>query len=92
MSDQSPPEASKLGMPSVDPSTMYGLAWSTRARASRRSTSGGRYRQGDGIALEPQLFPDSPNRPQWPSAALQPGQEYRCRLEWRFHPTDTVEP
>jgi len=37
---------------------------------TRRSTSGGRYRQGDGIALEPQLFPDSPNRPAWPSAVL----------------------
>jgi aldose 1-epimerase len=57
---------------------------------TRRSTSGGRYRQGDGIALEPQLFPDSPNRPGWPSAVLEPGQEYRARLEWRFHPGDTV--
>jgi len=51
---------------------------------SRRSTSGGRYRQGDGIALEPQLFPDSPNRPEWPSAVLRPGDTYRWRLDWRF--------
>jgi aldose 1-epimerase len=51
---------------------------------SRRSTSGGRYRQGDGIALEPQLFPDSPNRPEWPSAVLRPGQAYVSRMEWRF--------
>ena len=49
-----------------------------------RSTSGGRYRQGDGIALEPQLFPDSPNRPEWPSAVLRPGDTYRWRLDWRF--------
>ena len=49
---------------------------------TRRSTSGGRYRQGDGIALEPQLFPDSPNRPEWPSAVLRPDQTYRSVLEW----------
>ncbi len=51
---------------------------------TRRSTAGGRYRQGDGIALEPQLFPDSPHHPQWPSAVLEPGEVYRSRLEWRF--------
>lgn len=50
---------------------------------ARRSTSGGRYRQGDGVALEPQLFPDSPNRPEWPSAVLRPGGTYAAHLEWR---------
>ncbi len=58
---------------------------------TRRSTTGARYRQGDGIALEPQLFPDSPNRPEWPSAVLEPGDVYRSRLEWRFARTDPVE-
>ena len=53
---------------------------------TRRSTSGARYRQGDGIALEPQLFPDSPNRPEWPSALLEPGETYRSVMEWRFAP------
>ncbi|GAA5113031.1 galactose mutarotase [Alloalcanivorax gelatiniphagus] len=56
---------------------------------TRRSTSGGRYRQGDGLALEPQLFPDSPNRPEWPSAVLQPGETYRSSLEWRFGTTSS---
>lgn len=51
---------------------------------TRRGTGGGRYRQGDGIALEPQLFPDSPHHPEWPSATLEPGQTYRAVLEWRF--------
>ena len=54
---------------------------------TRRSTSGGRYRQGDGVALEPQLFPDSPNRPEWPSATLRPGETYAAHLEWRFATT-----
>lgn len=44
-------------------------------------------RQGDGIALEPQLHPDSPNRPSgpdWPSAVLRPGETYRSRMAWVF--------
>ena len=46
--------------------------------------AGRRYRPGDGIALEPQLSPDTPNRPGWPSARLEPGQTYRSVIEWRF--------
>ncbi|MFH1803256.1 MAG: aldose epimerase family protein [Pseudomonadota bacterium] len=37
-----------------------------------------------GIALEPQTFPDSPNRPDFPSAILQPGETYRHVIEWEF--------
>ncbi|KQW48943.1 hypothetical protein ASC77_09505 [Nocardioides sp. Root1257] len=59
---------------------------------TRRSTRGGRYRQGDGIALEPQLFPDSPNRPGWPSARLGPGETYRACLEWGFAALDRSDP
>ena len=51
---------------------------------SRTSSTGLAYRQGDGLALEPQLFPDSPNRPEWPSAVLLPGERYHSRIEWRF--------
>jgi aldose 1-epimerase len=47
-----------------------------------RSTSGVLLRQGDGIALEPQLFPDSPNHPGWPSATLRPGETYASRIAW----------
>ena len=49
-----------------------------------RGTSGRLYRQGDGVALEPQLFPDSPNRPEWPSPVLRPGERYAARLAWVF--------
>ncbi|HWU22405.1 MAG TPA: aldose epimerase family protein [Nocardioides sp.] len=51
---------------------------------SSPSTGGGRYRQGDGIALEPQLFPDTPNRPDFGTAVLRPGETYASRIEWRF--------
>lgn len=38
---------------------------------------GGRtYRQGDGLALETQHFPDSPNQKSFPSTVLRPGQKY----------------
>ncbi|CAA9546887.1 MAG: Aldose 1-epimerase [uncultured Thermomicrobiales bacterium] len=47
-------------------------------------TSGTPYRQGDGFALETQHFPDSPNRPEFPSTELQPGDEYRSTTIYRF--------
>ncbi len=50
------------------------------------SVEGALYRQGDGIALEPQLFPDSPNRPEFPDPVLRPGETYRAALGWRFGP------
>ncbi|SDQ12415.1 aldose epimerase family protein [Quadrisphaera sp. DSM 44207] len=39
-------------------------------------TGGRTYRQGDGLALETQHFPDSPNQPEFPSTELRPGQVY----------------
>jgi aldose 1-epimerase len=51
---------------------------------STRSRDGRLLRQGDGIALEPQLAPDTPNHPEWPSATLRPGETYRSRIAWRF--------
>lgn len=42
------------------------------------------YRQGDAVALEPQAFPDTPNRPEFGSVRLEPGQRYRNRMVFRF--------
>lgn len=39
--------------------------------------SGKIYRQGDGVALEPQHFPDAPNKPAFAPVRLDPGQTYR---------------
>ncbi|WP_369070315.1 aldose epimerase family protein [Kineococcus terrestris] len=39
-------------------------------------TGGSVYRQGDGLALETQHFPDSPNQEQFPSTVLRPGETY----------------
>ena len=52
-----------------------------------RGTSGRLYRQGDGVALEPQLLPDTPNRPDFGDAVLRPGSTYRSTIEWRFAST-----
>jgi aldose 1-epimerase len=47
--------------------------------ASRR-----RYRQGDGLALEPQGLPDAIHQPGFPSVVLRPGETYRQRSTFGF--------
>ncbi len=51
---------------------------------SQLGKEGRLYRQGDGICLEPQHFPDAPNRPAFLSARLNPGEEYRNGMALRF--------
>ncbi|HEL4257360.1 TPA: galactose mutarotase [Stenotrophomonas maltophilia] len=53
--------------------------------------SGRVYRQGDAIALEPQLFPDTPNQPSFGSARLAPGETYVNRIVYDFS-TDRTPP
>jgi aldose 1-epimerase len=47
-------------------------------------TSGHQYREGDGLALETQHFPDSPNHPNFPSTVLRPGQTYATHTIYAF--------
>lgn len=42
------------------------------------------YRSFAGFCLEPQVWPDSPNRPYFPQAVLRPGETYRQSSEYRF--------
>jgi len=37
-----------------------------------------------GLCLETHHFPDTPNKPQFPSAVLRPGSEYRTRTIYAF--------
>jgi aldose 1-epimerase len=46
--------------------------------------SGGSYGPRAGVALETQHFPDSPNRPDFPSTVLLPGEVYRSTTILRF--------
>ncbi|MDO4335665.1 MAG: aldose epimerase family protein [Bacteroidales bacterium] len=42
------------------------------------------YQQRSGICLETQKYPDSPNKPEWPSAYLNPGETYESHCIFRF--------
>lgn len=43
-----------------------------------------KYPRRASVCLETQLFPDSPNKPQWPSAVLRPGETYTHRCIYKF--------
>ena len=42
------------------------------------------YRRRHGLCLECQHFPDSPNKPQFPSTMLKPGDQYTQTTVYRF--------
>ncbi len=45
---------------------------------------GGVYRPRQGLCLETQFFPDSPNHPAWGDILLRPGRRYDYITEYRF--------
>ncbi len=47
-------------------------------------TSGVTYPARGGFCLEPQKYPDSPNKPQFPSARLNPGERYVHKMKFGF--------
>ncbi|MFL6863829.1 MAG: aldose epimerase family protein [Allosphingosinicella sp.] len=49
-----------------------------------RGKSGRLYRMGDALVLEPQMFPDTPNRPEFGSIRLDPGETYRNTIRFHF--------
>jgi aldose 1-epimerase len=42
------------------------------------------YKQRSGFCLETQHFPDSPNKPRFPSTVLKPGQQYTSTTIYKF--------
>lgn len=42
------------------------------------------YPRRSAVCLEPQHYPDSPNKPIWPSVRLNPGEEYFTQTIYRF--------
>lgn len=48
------------------------------------SISGHEYADYDGVALECQHYPDSPNRPQFPTTELLPGEKYDQIIIFKF--------
>lgn len=51
---------------------------------SAKGKGGIAYGRRTGLCLETQTFPDSPNKPQFPSPTLRPGQVYRQTTIYRF--------
>lgn len=52
--------------------------------AGLKGLDGIAYGPFSGLCLEPQVWPDSPNRPNFPSAVLKPGEGYEAVIEYRF--------
>jgi aldose 1-epimerase len=50
--------------------------------------AGARYPRHAGVCLETQRFPDSPNRPEFPSSSLKPGERYSSTTVYRFSSDD----
>ena len=46
--------------------------------------SGKSYEDYDGVAIEMQGFPDAPNKPQFPSQRLNPGETYKETIKFAF--------
>jgi aldose 1-epimerase len=54
------------------------------------NAAGQEIQKRDGLALETQHFPDSPNRPGFPSTLLVPGEPFRSTTIFRFPPPRTA--
>ena len=64
-----------LGLETTEPGLqVYDAA--TKRTAPQLGHLGVSYGPFAGVALEPQIWPDAPNRPDFPSALLQPGEIY----------------
>jgi aldose 1-epimerase len=42
------------------------------------------YQRRSAFCMEPQHYPDSPNKPNWPSVELKPGQAYHNTIVYKF--------
>ena len=47
-------------------------------------THGRRFGRRAGLCLEPQIYPDTPNQPDFGSAVLRPGEVYRQITQYRL--------
>lgn len=87
---RSPKSALEMTISTTEPGLQvyYGTALS-----QLRGEHGAAGRSGNsGIALEPQCWPDAPNRPGFPNAVLEPGEVYRQVTRYRFLRTNALSP
>ena len=85
---QDPASGRRMEILSTEPAIQF---YSGNFLDGSLSGPGGRiYRQGDGLCLETQHSPDSPNHAvseDWPSTVLRPGEVYRSTTVHRFSAT-----
>jgi aldose 1-epimerase len=71
-----------LGVTTTEPGVQF---YTGNFLDGRQKGKGGAiYRHRNGLCLETQHFPDTPNRPNFPSAILKPGETYRSRTVFAF--------
>ena len=63
---------------------MYGAQNMAPEKGLKAKAPGKVYGQFQGVALETQHYPDSPNHPEFPSTVLRPGETFRSHTEYRF--------
>lgn len=64
--------------------TEPGVQFFTANSVDMPGRNGVPYKPHCGFCLEPQHFQDSPNRPEFPSTLLRPGETFRSHSEYRF--------
>ena len=75
-----PASGRRLTLSTTEP----GVQLYTGAHFDGPGKQGAHYPRLAGFAVETQRFPDSPNRPEFPSARLDPGQTYRHVMRFDF--------
>jgi len=79
-------EGGRSGVAMEIETTEPGIQFYDGARTTTKSTGlgGAPYGAHSGLCLEPQVWPDSPNHKDFPSAVLRPGETYRQETLFRF--------
>ena len=66
------------------PVELQGDVWRGIEQAAEKGKKGIVYKKRSGVCLETQHYPDSPNKPDWPSVILEPGKVYNSRCIYKF--------
>jgi aldose 1-epimerase len=72
----------RMKISTTEPSVQFYSA--NGMNGSEIGSEGRAYQRHDGFAFETQHLPDSPNRPEFPTTALFPGQTYRSQTQFAF--------
>ncbi|HXX67264.1 MAG TPA: aldose epimerase family protein [Polyangiaceae bacterium] len=82
----SPASGRVVEIATTEPGLQFYTGNALRPQGSGKS--GSPYTRRSGFCLEPQHFPDSPNRPHFPSSLLRKGERFRSTSAYRFSTLD----